>query len=127
MGRRPIVHIATIGETPGAFISGENEKNAANANGGGMNGESMTVGIETTGATATTGDANSRRIELISNYRFAGCFGSGASLLEKLESAVPKLLDNRSGRFSPSQFGGLPSPHLHPLRVSALPRGLSHG
>lgn len=57
--RRPIVHIATIGETLGAIMSGENAKNAANGNGVGTNGESMIAGIETAGAIAMTGIAKS--------------------------------------------------------------------
>jgi hypothetical protein len=76
MGRRPIARIATIGGKTIVNMSGENAKNAANASGAGMNGESMTAGIETAGTTATTGDANSRPAYWISNYRFAGCFRS---------------------------------------------------
>ncbi len=57
--QRPrIVHIATIGEMLGAIMSGENAKNAANANGVGTKGGTMIAGIETAGATAMTGTAS---------------------------------------------------------------------
>lgn len=50
-----------IGERLGANISGENAKNAANANGAGRSGESMSAGTETVGVIEMTGDNDSAK------------------------------------------------------------------
>lgn len=47
--------IATIGEKTGVNIGGMNAKNVANANGAGMNGETMSAGNEAGGVTGMTG------------------------------------------------------------------------
>ena len=55
---------ATIGERLGANVSGENAKNAANANGDDMSGESMSAGNETAGMIGVNGDSNSANNDL---------------------------------------------------------------
>src|SRR6185312_15038544 len=60
-----------------------------------------------------------RRRPNLPNLRY-GC------LLQKLQSIVPQSLDNLAGGFCPSQFGGLSSPHLHPLSVSSFARRFPH-
>ena len=51
---------ATIGEKTAVSISGVNAKNARNASGAGMNGESMSTGIEDIGVIATSRQSTSR-------------------------------------------------------------------
>lgn len=39
---------------------------------------------------------------------------------------MPQFLHNGAGRFSPSQLGSLPGPHLHPVSITRLPRRFPH-